>query len=344
LTGALDIHEFLKEGSSSAIIDVRTPSEFEQGHIPGAVNLPLFSNEERAVVGTIYKKEGRQQAIVKGLEFVGPKMAGMVLKAQELSKNNLVSVHCWRGGMRSGSVAWLLRMYGLNVFTLQGGYKQFRKFVLDNFDINAEVKILSGRTGSGKTQVLHVLEQKNEAILDIEALACHKGSAFGGFGQIQPSQEQFENELCMALQKIKHAKHIWIEDESRLLGKKIIPLPIWEKMRSAPVEYIDIPFEKRAEKLLKEYGGLPKEQLEKAITGISRRMGPEQTALTLAALQQNDLAAVCRMCLEYYDKTYDHGLQQRENLNLKKYTFTTESPEEIAEHLMKTSNDRAQTH
>lgn len=335
MSHTLHINEFLKEGRSSAIIDVRTPKEFEQGHIPGAFNIPLFSNEERAVVGTIYKKEGRQAAIIKGLEFVGPKMVAIVSKAQELAKNNTVCVHCWRGGMRSGSVGWLLRMYGLNVFTLQGGYKTFRTLVQDGFEIKAEVKILSGRTGSGKTKVLKELAEKKEAVLDIEGLAHHKGSAFGGFGQIQPSQEQFENELYVALEEIRNAKHVWIEDESRLLGKKIIPLPVWEKMRTAKVYYIEVPFEERAEKLLEEYGSIPKEQLEKAITGISRRMGPEQTGQALLALQNNNLAEVCKLCLMYYDKTYDHGLTKRENLKLKKFTFDKETPLQIAEHLIK---------
>jgi tRNA 2-selenouridine synthase len=316
-------------------LDVRTPKEFEQGHIPGAVNLPLFTNEERAIVGTIYKREGRQQAIVKGLELVGPKMAAMVLKAQELAKDNTIAVHCWRGGMRSGSVAWLLRMYGLNVFTLQGGYKQFRKKVLDGFEINAEVIILGGRTGSGKTLVLKELELRKEAVLDIEGLASHKGSAFGGFGQVQPTQEQFENNLFMAMEKIRDTKHVWIEDESRLLGQKLIPLPIWEKMRVAEVVYIDIPFDVRAKKLLIEYGVLAKEQLEKAIVGISRRMGPEQSGRALMALHSNDLAEVCDLCLKYYDKGYDYGLQKRESFKIKRHTFVEEDPAQIAEALIR---------
>lgn len=332
---ALDIKEFLQKGSASSIIDVRTPAEFEQGHIPGATNVPLFSNEERAVVGTIYKKEGRQAAIVKGLEFVGPKMATIVSKAQELSKENTICVHCWRGGMRSGSVAWLLQMYGLNVFTLQGGYKQFRNMVLSGFEISAEVRILGGRTGSGKTDVLKQLVKKNETIIDIEGLAHHKGSAFGGFHQVQLSQEQFENNLFMAIEGSRNKEHVWIEDESRVLGSKVIPLPVWEKMRVAEVIYIDIPFDVRAKKLLIEYGILPKEQLEKAIIGISKRMGPEQSGHALTALHNNDLAEVCRLCLEYYDKGYDHGMKKRENLKLKKFTFDNETPEQIAENLIK---------
>ncbi len=335
MSKALHINEFLQQSKTSAIIDVRTPKEFEQGHIPGAINIPLFSNEERVVVGTLYKQEGRQAAIVKGLEFVGPKMADIVLKAQEIAKDNTICVHCWRGGMRSGSVAWLLQMYGLNVFTLQGGYKQFRNYVLNSFDISNEIKILGGRTGSGKTKILQLLEQKNEAVIDLEGLAHHKGSAFGGFGQIQPSQEQFENKLCMALEKIKDAKHIWIEDESRLVGKMVIPLPLWEKMRTAVITYMEIPFEKRAEKLVEEYGPLPKEQLAHAINAISRRMGPEQAAKALAALELNDLREVCRLCLLYYDKGYDHGLQDRENVKLKRYAFDNETQEQIVEHLIK---------
>jgi tRNA 2-selenouridine synthase len=340
----LEIKEFLSSGLSTAIIDVRTPAEFVQGHIPGAVNVPLFSNEERAVVGTIYKHEGRQAAILKGLEFVGPKMADIVSKAQELAKNNTVCVHCWRGGMRSGSVAWLLRMYGLNVHTLQGGYKKFRQLVLSGSTIVAEIKILGGRTGSGKTIVLQHLAEMGQAIIDIEKLAHHKGSAFGGFGQVQLTQEQFENNLFMAVEDTRHAKTVWLEDESRLLGTKAIPLPIWEKMRLAEVIYIDIPFEARAKKLLLEYGPLPKEQLEEAITRISRRMGPEQSGHALFALHAGDLEEVCRLCLEYYDKGYDHGLKKREGLKLKKFTFTTEQPRQIAEYLIKENSLGTQTH
>lgn len=336
---ALLIDEFLKQASTSVIIDVRTPKEFEQGHIPGAINIPLFSNEERVVVGTLYKKEGKQPAIVKGLEFVGPKMASIVLKSQEVAKENTVYVHCWRGGMRSGSVAWLLQMYGLNVCTLKGGYKQFRNHVLNSFDVNNQIKILGGRTGSGKTDILQLLEKKNESVVDLEKLAHHKGSAFGGFGQSQPSQEQFENELCVALEKVKYSKYIWLEDESRLVGKMVIPLPLWEKMRSAEITYVEISFEKRAEKLLKEYGTLPKEQLAQAIKAITKRMGPENATKALLALEQNDLREVCRLCLIYYDKGYDHGLRDRENLKLKNFTFDIETPNEIAEHLIKTSND-----
>ena len=336
---ALRIDEFLEQGSACVIIDVRTPKEFEQGHIPGAINIPLFSNEERVVVGTLYKQEGRQPAIVKGLEFVGPKMASIVLRAQEVAKQNTVYVHCWRGGMRSGSVAWLLQMYGLNVFTLKGGYKQFRNFVLNGFDINNEIKILGGRTGSGKTDLLQLLEEKNEAVVDLEKLAHHKGSAFGGFGRAQPSQEQFENELCMSLQKVKDANRIWIEDESRLVGKMVIPLPLWEKMRSSKIIYVEIPFEKRAEKLLQEYGSLPKEELAQAIKAITKRMGPENATKALVALEQNDLKEVCRLCLIYYDRGYDHGLRDRENMRLKNFSFITETPNEIAEHLIKASND-----
>ncbi|MDZ4664507.1 MAG: tRNA 2-selenouridine(34) synthase MnmH [Bacteroidota bacterium] len=339
MSQALNIDEFLKQGSGSVIIDVRTPKEFEQGHIPGAINMPLFSNEERVVVGTLYKQEGKQPAIVKGLEFVGPKMADMVLKAQQYSQNNTVYVHCWRGGMRSGSVAWLLQTYGLNVFTLRGGYKQFRNHVLNSFDIANEIKILGGRTGSGKTKLLQLLELNNEAVVDLEKLAHHKGSAFGGFGQVQPSQEQFENKLFVALQKVKEAKHIWIEDESRLVGKMVIPLPLWEKMRLAIITYVEIPFEKRAEKLLEEYGPLPKEQLAHAINAITKRMGLEQAAKALVALEQNDLSEVCRLCLLYYDKGYDHGLQDRKNLKLKRCVFENESLEEISQHLIRTSND-----
>ncbi|HEX7413037.1 MAG TPA: tRNA 2-selenouridine(34) synthase MnmH, partial [Bacteroidia bacterium] len=255
----LDIQKFLQQAAgANSIIDVRTPKEFEQGHIPGAINLPLFSNEERVVVGTTYKQQGRQPAILKGLEFVAPKMIDIVSKTQSFAKDNTLFVHCWRGGMRSGSVAWLLELYGLKVFTLKGGYKSFRRYVLNSFAKEYNLLILGGKTGSAKTLVLEKLIELNEQVVNLEKLAAHKGSAFGALGEkAQPSQEQFENELATVLQTIVSEKPIWMEDESRLIGNKVIPTELWNQMRLAKTICINLPFEARVEYLTEEYGKFP---------------------------------------------------------------------------------------
>jgi len=333
----LDIQKFIEQSSlTNSIIDVRTPNEFEQGHIPGAINVPLFSNEERVIIGTIYKQQGKQPAILKGLEFVGPKLADIIAKAQLIVKNNTIYVHCWRGGMRSGSVAWLLELYGIKVFILKGGYKVFRNFVLNSFSKTFYLQVLGGKTGSGKTDILKKLTQLGEQVVDLEKMAAHKGSAFGALGEEkQPSQEQFENELAYFLHNIDYAKPLWLEDESRLIGNKVIPEKLWEQMRIAKTICIDIPFNERIDYLTKEYGKFTKEQLKESIIKITKRLGHLQTKNALTALDENDLKTACRICLSYYDKSYNHGIEQREKSSVKHIEFTKLDIDFIASELQR---------
>jgi len=331
----LNINQFLEAGKTACIIDVRTPKEFEQGHIPGAKNIPLFENEDRVIVGTLYKKEGRQAAILKGLEIVGPKMAALVNDVLKQAEGKDIYIHCWRGGMRSGSVAWLLELYGLKVVVLKGGYKAFRNMVLRNLESKSSIIILGGRTGSGKTHILNQLKAKGEQVIDLEKLAKHKGSAFGALGEErQPSQEQFENELMVQLGEQSPERKIWIEDESRLIGNKNIPLALWEQMRKSAVVYIDVPFEKRIDILVEDYGKFDKEQLKDSVLRISKKMGPEQTSKAISALEQGDLRTVCEFCLGYYDKAYDKGLSGRENLKMERVEFTSYDFEQCAIELI----------
>ena len=332
---SIDIHTFLQQ-SSNAVIDVRTPKEFEQGHIPGAVNIPLFSNDERVVVGTLYKQQGKQPAILKGLEFVGTKMTEIIHKAQTLAKDNTLYVHCWRGGMRSGSVAWLLELYGIKVFILKGGYKAFRKHILDSFTKQYNLLILGGKTGSAKTLVLEKLALLNEQVINLEKLAAHKGSAFGALGENkQPSQEQFENELATVLQTINNEKPLWLEDESRLIGNKVIPEGLWTQMRLAKTICMNVPFEARVEYLTEEYGKFPKEELKVSIEKITKRLGHQQAKNALVALEENDLKTTCRICLSYYDKSYQHGMDKRDKISIEQIDFDRLDVDLIAKELIK---------
>ncbi|MFK7783533.1 MAG: rhodanese-like domain-containing protein, partial [Crocinitomicaceae bacterium] len=148
----ININEYWNQSESSVLIDVRTPAEYEKGHIPGAVNLPLFTNEERVIVGTTYKQRSPEKALLEGLDFVGPKMSGFIKQAKVLAPEKKVTVHCWRGGKRSFSMAWLLEIAGFEVNTLKGGYKAYRNEVLSSFEkIKHQIIILGGRTGCGKT-------------------------------------------------------------------------------------------------------------------------------------------------------------------------------------------------
>lgn len=356
------IEEFLTLSQNIPIIDVRTPAEFEQGHIPGAFNIPLFTNEERKIVGTLYKQEGREIAILKGLELVGPKLKTIVKEVERVANGKLeewkngsknseletlnlkpktVLVHCWRGGMRSSSVAWLLALCGYEVFTLKGGYKFFRRFVLETFSQKRNFLILGGKTGSGKTYVLQELIALGEDVIDLEKIAHHKGSSFGSLGEEkQPSQEQFENILAMQLHKINVEKKIWLEDESRMVGHKSIPAGMWEQMRTTEVLYIDIPFEERVKHLVKDYGKFSKEELITATERIKKRLGGMQAKQAIEAINNNDLKTACEISLSYYDKAYEHGITQREKQSVKKISFDKMDFKEIAEKLVHEKNGR----
>ena len=224
----LDILQFLTLAETIPVIDVRSPAEFEKGHIPGAFNIPLFNNEERAIVGTLYKQKGKNEAVLAGLDIVGPKMSSLVSEARKISVNNEVLVHCWRGGMRSGSFCWLLNTVGIKASTLKKGYKAYRNHVLQSFEKPFQIIILGGETGSGKTEILKYIREEGEQVIDLEGIAHHKGSSFGAIGQEpQPRPEQFENDLALQWNKLDPSKRIWLEDESKNIGRVFITDSLW---------------------------------------------------------------------------------------------------------------------
>lgn len=312
MTKQLSILDFLDAAQSIPIADVRSPAEFEHSHIDKAFNLPLFTNDERAIVGTIYKQEGRESAILKGFELIGPRWAEYIRVAESQCKDKKILVHCWRGGMRSGAMAWALSLYGFEVAVLKNGYKAYRKHCLTVLEITFPFVVLGGYTGSAKTETLQALQQLGEQVIDLEKIANHQGSSFGSKGSlIQPSQEQFENELGIALSKMDLTKKIWIENESVLIGKRVIPSSIFLQMKNAMVVHLDIEKEERINFLHSVYGILDKAFLTTAVTNISRKLGPNETKLILQAIDENRLKDFIRLTLVYYDKTYLHGLQKR---------------------------------
>lgn len=336
----LNITSFLELAQQHLVLDVRSPGEFNQAHIPGAKNLPLFTDEERKVVGTAYKQQSREIAIKVGLDYFGTKMRAMVEQVEvwlaerekETTKaDKTVLVHCWRGGMRSAGVAWLLELYGFKVYSLVGGYKKFRHWVIDSFRVPYAFRILGGYTGSGKSYVLRTLGERGASIVDLEGIASHKGSAFGNIGlPPQPSQEMFENILAWQLRKqtgllfadLTHPETlripetiIWLEDESQRIGLVNIPQPLWNHMRQCPVYFLDIPFDERLIHITAEYGPLDKQKMADAIQRIQKRLGPLETKTALQHLAANEIADCFRILLKYYDKWYLKGLQNRENLN-----------------------------
>jgi tRNA 2-selenouridine synthase len=318
----ININDFLELAKSHLVIDVRSPSEYAYAHIPNAHSMPLFTDEERKVVGTAYKQMSRENAIKFGLDYFGPKMRKMVEEVEKISKvsdnephtSKTILVHCWRGGMRSGAISWLLDLYGFQVFTLEGGYKAYRNWILQQFEKPFNFKIIGGFTGSGKTPLLHGLLKNNQAIIDLEGLANHKGSALGGIGQNpQPSQEMFENLLGMELAKYDETTPIYLEDESQRIGNMQIPMAMWHNMRKSLVYFIDIPFEERLDYLTKEYGTLVKQELVTAIMRIQKRLGGLETKNAINYLLENNPKESFRILLKYYDKWYEKGLYNREN-------------------------------
>jgi len=343
----LPVDEFLQQAQTLPVIDVRSPGEFAQAHIPGAVNIPLFDNNERAAVGTRYKQAGKDHAVLMGLEFVGPKLAEFVRQSRKLSNHTggELLVHCWRGGMRSGSFAWLLQTAGLTPNTLAGGYKAYRNTVLSALAKPRNLIILGGKTGSGKTDILHQLAAQGEQIIDLEGLAHHKGSSYGAIGQLpQPSSEQFENLIFRDLERLDRnnrfagaeppANRIWLEDESRNVGSCFIPMPLWQQMRAAPVAFVDVPKAIRVGRLVREYTGIDHGLLIEATERIRKRLGGKTTKDALDALASHDYATVADLTLDYYDKAYLHGLSQRNQATVFPIEISEDTPAETARQLI----------
>lgn len=314
------------------ILDVRSPGEYNHAHIPGAYSLPLFTDEERAVVGTAYKRQGRQHAIYKALGYF--KMQEMVKLADKLiasfKPTNAppeVIVHCWRGGMRSAAVAWLLELYGYKVYVMEGGYKAFRQEVLQAFEQPYNFRIIGGYTGSRKTEILTELHKRGEQIVDIEALAGHRGSAFGGIGRPpQPTQEMFENLLALQLKHSQPQQPLWLEDESQRIGVLNIPHTLWKTMRQSPVVFMDVPFETRLKHIIETYGTLNREKLIEAVQRIQKRLGPLETKMTIEYLHTGQIEEAFSLLLKYYDKFYLKGLHNRQDVAQQVRTVSCTTP------------------
>ncbi|MBD0777397.1 tRNA 2-selenouridine(34) synthase MnmH [Maribacter sp. ANRC-HE7] len=324
------------------IIDVRSPGEFAKGHIPGANTIGLFTNEERAIVGTAYKKESKERAIELGYGFVKPKLNDFITQSIGVAPEKEVVVHCWRGGMRSSAFADHLIENGFKkVYVIEKGYKAYRNYVLRFFEQPFNLKILGGYTGTGKTEILHFLEKKGQQVIDLEGLANHRGSAFGGIDlPPQPTTEQFENNLFTKVRSLHPETPIWIEDESKAIGKVAIPDRLYFKMRDMPVYFLDIPIQERIKHLVDTYAQLSQDKLAEAIGRITKRLGNEKAKLALNALENNNYDKVVALILSYYDKYYLKGLQKRQESAILKFEITSVNHEETADFLINLINQK----
>lgn len=336
MASILNPKEFLEMGKTIPMVDVRTAAEFEMGHIPDALNIPIFTNEERVLVGTKYKRAGKDSAVLLGLELVGPKLARFVRQAKKAAPEKKIMLHCWRGGMRSASMAWLFETAGFTVYLLRGGYKAYRAYNRDRFSEKANLIILGGMTGSGKTDVLHEMQAMGHQVLDLEGVAKHKGSVFGALGQAnQPTNENFENELAEIWSKFDYSLPIWIEDESNSVGSVWINDVLFRRMRKAEVISIDVPKEERIKRLVKEYACFEIDKLKELLVKIEKRLGGLNVKNAFESLDNGDFSTVADISLTYYDKAYRHGQEKRKGQTIHSLKLERDMPKENAEAVLK---------
>lgn len=292
-------------GRGVPVLDVRSPQEFTRAHLSGAVSLPLFSDEERATVGTLYAHEGRDAAVERGLEYVGPKLASLVQQAKSYAgKAGEIALYCARGGMRSGSVGWLLSTAGLTVYQMVGGYRAYHQEMLQK-PLQYPLIVLGGATGCGKTELLGELHRLGRQVVDLEALAKHRGSVFGAYpSALQPSGEEFLNRLGEAFLPLDSKFPVFVEGESEMIGHCALTPTFWQRMQCAPYIEYTTPKEARVERIVQEYGTLGEEALLRAFEVIKKRLGAERFAQARSALEAQDLHTAALIALAYYDKAY----------------------------------------
>lgn len=309
------ISEYYKQRKPLPIIDVRSPGEYERGHIPGAFNIPLFTNEERAQVGTVYKRQSREQAVELGTTLVAPKLQFYISESFKIAPDGRALIHCWRGGMRSQAFAQHLLDNGFKeVWLLKNGYKSYRRKVIKLFQKPWNLVVIGGYTGSGKTHVLHRLHDMGHQVIDLEGVAHHKGSAFGGIGQLkQPTSEQFENNLFEEYWQMDATQPVFIEDESLNIGKVNMPVPLFQQIRNSIDYFLEVPREERAKLLASDYSFQNVEPLKAAVLRISKKLGGLETKEIIELLEERKFYEVALRVLHYYDKSYLKGLQNRDS-------------------------------
>ncbi|MDQ2657302.1 MAG: tRNA 2-selenouridine(34) synthase MnmH, partial [Bacteroidota bacterium] len=311
---ALSIDEFLKLRASLPVVDVRSEAEYGEGHMRNAVNIPILNNAERVAVGTDYKKKGQAEAIRTGFRLVGPRFLEIINHAENVTDGRELLVHCWRGGMRSANFCNILGMAKIKTLQLEGGYKAYRERALRSYSMPMKLSVVGGLTGSGKSEILRELERKGEQIIDLEKIASHKGSVFGGLMMPpQPTTEQFQNELFEDITCLDPTRRIWVEDESIAVGKVFLPEPFWRQMSSAPVFDVSIDKTIRIERLVREYGPADKVEFLAAMEKIIKKLGGQNFKAAKEKLDEGDMPSTIDILLNYYDKAYGMGLKNKQH-------------------------------
>ena len=292
------------------IIDARTPLEYADDHLPGAYNVPILSNADRVVVGTCYKQQGGHDARTLGLTLACHRFPAIVETIRELAAGRPILVYCWRGGLRSESVTMLLEMMGIPAVKLAGGYKSFRTLVCSYFEtlpLPAPLIVLHGMTGSGKTELLTKVNRDQFSVIDLEGIACHRGSAFGALGlREQPPQKWFETLLWDAFRRCPADRVILLEGESRRIGRLSLPGGLHERMAAEAKVWCDVSVATRIQRLSSEYA-LPAYQqpMLEALERIQRKLEPESFQQLHDDIRAWRPAAIAAILIErYYDRLY----------------------------------------
>jgi len=308
----LDADEFNKTVNELPLIDVRSPVEYQKGHIPGAENIFLFDDDERALLGFLYVKKSPEEAIQKGMELANSRLERYIEAVNAIAPLKKVCIYCWRGGMRSNSFAELLSQNGFEVNLLKGGYKSYRSLLIEAFSVRAPLIVMGGMTGSGKTRILKELSGADVQIIDLENLAHHKGSVFGAMNQPeQPTTQQFENDLYEIWSRLDFKQPILVEDENYDIGTVKLPYALWQQMREAPMLEVRVSHEHRIAALVAEYAAQDDRLLASGILRIEKRLGSANAQRAMSAITEKNYRLATEILLDYYDKSYHASIEKR---------------------------------
>jgi tRNA 2-selenouridine synthase len=315
----------------SVYIDVRSPEEHNTDHIPGSINIPLFDNEERKEVGTIYRMAGREDAIVRGTQIVGEKLKNLVASFLRYQDRGII-ILCARGGMRSGSLVSLLDSLGMNVYKLKDGYKGYRHYAIEQLEplsVPAPLFVLHGLTGAGKTEILRNVP----TAIDLEDMAGHRSSVFGGIDMVQKSQKLFETLLLDRTRSLGGARYCLIEGESRKIGNIHIPHSLYEIMKASPAIYIDTPIERRVEIIHEEYHThCNDENIPAIVKSLTSKLGQKNVGRLISLYAEGSIREFIRIMLEkYYDPLYRYSIERKDYIAIIQNFNTDQAIKEIQE-------------
>lgn len=305
----LDQLSKLRQKKELVTIDVRSPSEFEDATIPGSLNIPLFDDDEREEVGTLYKQVSSQAAKERGLEIVSAKLPSFIKQFSQIPGKK--AVFCWRGGMRSKTTATVLSLMDIHVYRLEGGYRAFRQGVIEALGeliVSPPAIVLHGNTGSGKTAILRILKERGYPVLDFEAMAGHRGSVFGNIGLIAHNQKKFDALLIDELISNEQSPYLLFEAESKRIGKVVLPDSLIQKKDHGHQIWLELPLETRVQNIIDDYRPSEhEEQCFKSFLQIKSRIHTPIAAEIEQCLKEGKFnRAVELLLVYYYDQRYAH--------------------------------------